>query len=134
MHIYVRRAAERLGTAVMELQQRLVDVAEQHVDTVMPGLTHPQPAQPVTLAFHLLAHFFMFDRDRERLQAVTFVGDPHRLMTTRLAMTKTWGKSVECGVLEDPWVEPPEEAFSWTVSPFREPHTGTGQLVLFHPV
>lgn len=32
-----------------------------------------------------------------------------------------WGRSIECGVLEDPWAEPPEEAFEWTVSPDKAP-------------
>ncbi|AYO29490.1 argininosuccinate synthase [Biomaibacter acetigenes] len=36
-----------------------------------------------------------------------------------------WGRSIECGVLEDPWVEPPEEAFEWTVSPEKAPNTPT---------
>ncbi|MDI3481423.1 MAG: argininosuccinate synthase [Tepidanaerobacteraceae bacterium] len=36
-----------------------------------------------------------------------------------------WGRSIECGVLEDPWVEPPEEAFEWTVSPEKAPDTPT---------
>ncbi|WP_422448578.1 argininosuccinate synthase [Thermoanaerobacterium sp. DL9XJH110] len=42
-----------------------------------------------------------------------------------------WGRSIECGVLEDPWVEPPEEAFEWTVSPDRAPNTPTYVEITF---
>jgi argininosuccinate lyase len=45
----------------------LVDLAEQHADTIMPGFTHMQVAQPVTFGHHLLAYFEMLKRDAERL-------------------------------------------------------------------
>ncbi len=45
----------------------LVDLAEKHVDTLMPGFTHMQVAQPVTFGHHLMAYFEMFSRDAERL-------------------------------------------------------------------
>jgi len=51
-----------------QLQQELVNHSEKHVHTVMPGMTHLQHAQPVSLAHHLLAYFWMFQRDVERLQ------------------------------------------------------------------
>ena len=48
-------------------QTRLLDLAEEHIDVIMPGYTHLQRAQPVRLGHHLLAYMAMFDRDRERL-------------------------------------------------------------------
>jgi argininosuccinate lyase len=59
-------------SAVLELLARLVralaKLAEQHLETVMPGYTHLQRAQPVSLAHHLLAYIEMFERDRERFE------------------------------------------------------------------
>ena len=51
-----------------ELQLALARKAEQHAATVMPGFTHLQVAQPVTLGHHLMAYFEMFARDRSRLR------------------------------------------------------------------
>lgn len=50
------------------LQTTLLAQAENHVETLMPGMTHLQHAQPVSLAHHLMAYFWMFDRDARRLQ------------------------------------------------------------------
>ena len=62
--------AHALGTAdrVTSLMARLVDQAEAHADWPMPGYTHLQRAQPVYLSHHLLAYFWMLERDRERLR------------------------------------------------------------------
>ena len=61
-----------LGTRVRE---RLLDLAERYADTLMPGFTHLQVAQPVTFGHHLMAYFEMFTRDAERL------ADARRRMT-----------------------------------------------------
>ena len=53
-----------------DLQKSLVDVAELHVDTILPGFTHLQVAQPVSFGHHLLAYVEMFSRDAERLADV----------------------------------------------------------------
>lgn len=53
-----------------QLQAELTEQATKHVDTVLPGMTHLQHAQPVSLAHHLLAYFWMFQRDVERLEQV----------------------------------------------------------------
>lgn len=67
LHLYVLDNGTRIGHAIRGLQKAIVEIAEQHVDTVMPGFTHLQPAQPVTLAHHLLAYFWMLERDAGRL-------------------------------------------------------------------
>ncbi|MDR0886528.1 MAG: argininosuccinate lyase [Clostridiales Family XIII bacterium] len=51
-----------------ELRAVLVKIAKNHVDTVMPGYTHMQHAQPVSFAFHLLAYYEMFTRDKKRME------------------------------------------------------------------
>ncbi len=56
-----------LDTAIAGLQSTLVSLAEKHTSTLMPGYTHMQRAQPVTLGHWLLSHFWALQRDRERL-------------------------------------------------------------------
>jgi len=65
--MWVRDALTHLTHPVASLQRVLVDRAEEHAETVMPGFTHLQPAQPVTLGHHLLAYYEMLRRDRSRL-------------------------------------------------------------------
>jgi len=65
--LYLREAAGGLDAQLAELQRALLDHAAAHVETVLPGYTHMQHAQPVVLAHHLLAYFWMLQRDRERL-------------------------------------------------------------------
>ena len=64
--LWVRAACERADQGLRALQQALFAQAERHAETIMPGFTHMQPAQPVTFAHHLLAYLEMFGRDRGR--------------------------------------------------------------------
>ena len=64
--LWVRDACDAADAALKALQTALVDRAEQHIDAIMPGFTHLQIAQPVTLGHHLLAYYEMFARDRDR--------------------------------------------------------------------
>lgn len=70
MKLYTRIRVLEIEHLVYELLQTLMNMMEEHVQTYMPGFTHLQKAQPVTLAHHLGAYFEMFKRDRERLQDV----------------------------------------------------------------
>jgi argininosuccinate lyase len=65
--LWVRGAIDRSDAAMRDLQCALIDQAEAHADAVMPGFTHLQIAQPVTLGHHLLAYVEMIGRDRGRL-------------------------------------------------------------------
>lgn len=65
--LWLRGAINRLTERIRSLQKILVDQAERHARTLMPGYTHMQRAQPVLLGHHLLAYVCMFERDRERL-------------------------------------------------------------------
>ena len=64
--LWVRGAIDRADAAMMSLQSALLDQAEAHAATVMPGFTHLQIAQPVTLGHHLMAYVEMLGRDRGR--------------------------------------------------------------------
>ncbi len=64
--LWVRDAVDVVSDGLAALQQALLGRAEAHADTIMPGFTHLQSAQPVTLGHHLMAYFEMFDRDRSR--------------------------------------------------------------------
>jgi len=66
--LWVRDAMDRLEGLLVELQKALVARAAEHVETVMPGFTHLQAAQPVTFGHHMLAYVEMFGRDRSRLR------------------------------------------------------------------
>jgi len=64
--LYVREVLGEIDTALATVQSALLEQAERHRETAMPGYTHLQRAQPVLLAHHLLAYVSMLDRDRER--------------------------------------------------------------------
>ena len=67
LRLWLRDAIDRSAAALRDLQAVLIDRAEQHAASVMPGLTHLQAAQPITLGHHLLAYVEMLGRDRGRL-------------------------------------------------------------------
>ncbi|TCP28718.1 argininosuccinate lyase [Scopulibacillus darangshiensis] len=68
MHLYLRKKTNVLITLLEKVQTALLDQAKGNIDTILPGYTHLQRAQPVSFAHHLLAYFWMFERDKERLQ------------------------------------------------------------------
>ena len=67
MRMYVKEEINTTGTLLVKLLSALLTAAKLHISTIMPGYTHLQKAQPVTLGHHLLAYFQMFKRDHERL-------------------------------------------------------------------
>jgi argininosuccinate lyase len=68
IRLYLRSEIKHIDNQIMRLQTAILDLAEQHADTIMPGFTHLQVAQPITFGHHLMAWFEMLVRDRERLQ------------------------------------------------------------------
>ncbi|MCF0144498.1 MAG: argininosuccinate lyase, partial [Firmicutes bacterium] len=62
----LRKETAEVDEKLAELLKTLKELAEEHQETIMPGYTHLQRAQPVTFAYHLLAYYQMFSRDRER--------------------------------------------------------------------
>lgn len=89
LRLYARTLCGHLDAALQALQGALLAQAEHNTDTVMPGLTHLQPAQPISFAHHLLAYVEMLGRDRGRiadaakrlnecpLGAAALAGTPH---------------------------------------------------------
>ena len=67
VRLWLRGEIDALALLLADMQRALVELASQHTDTVMPGFTHLQVAQPVSFAHHLLAYVEMFARDGERL-------------------------------------------------------------------
>ncbi len=67
IRLYLRDEIDEIHTLVHKLTETLCDIAEQHKDTIMPGYTHLQRAQPITFGQHLMAYAQMFLRDMERL-------------------------------------------------------------------
>lgn len=70
MKLYARDEVHILNQLVRELLLAILGIMEENVDTYMPGFTHLQKAQPVTLAHHMGAYFEMFRRDHERLAGI----------------------------------------------------------------
>jgi argininosuccinate lyase len=68
IRLYLRQAIDDLLGLIKTLQSALLDLAEQHTNTIMPGFTHLQVAQPISFAHHLMAYFEMLQRDAGRLQ------------------------------------------------------------------
>ena len=64
--LWVRDTIDEFDAALGQLQLALLAQAETHADSIMPGFTHLQTAQPVTLGHHLMAYFEMIERDRDR--------------------------------------------------------------------
>ncbi len=89
VRLWVRDTIDRLEPMLADLQAALIDRAEEHAATIMPGFTHLQTAQPITFGHHLLAYVEMFGRDRGRLAdcrarlnisplgAAALAGSPH---------------------------------------------------------
>ena len=79
MKLYVRKEIQETDGLLKELLEILLTLMEENLDTVMPGFTHMQKAQPTTLAHHLGAYFEMFKRDRLRMKDIY-----HRMNTCPL--------------------------------------------------
>lgn len=87
IRMWLKDEIDQISAAALELQRTLLELAKQHKSDVMPGYTHMQHAQPVLLAHHLLAYFWMLGRDRERLADCRKRGDVLPLGSGALAGT-----------------------------------------------
>ena len=67
VRLYLRHAIDELTLLIKSLQTALLDLADKHTQTIMPGFTHLQVAQPVSFGHHLMAYYEMLKRDAERL-------------------------------------------------------------------
>lgn len=71
VRLYLMEALQRLGKLLRHVQERIVSVASQHLEVLMPGYTHLQPAQPIRFSHWLLSFFWMLERDHERLMELS---------------------------------------------------------------
>ena len=67
VRLYLRAAIDDIADLIKAVQRALIDLADQHTGTIMPGFTHMQVAQPVSYAHHLMAYFEMLARDAQRM-------------------------------------------------------------------
>ena len=70
MRLYTRLQVLETDDLLKELLETILKLMEEHIDTIMPGFTHLQKAQPITLSHHMGAYFEMFKRDRQRLHDI----------------------------------------------------------------
>ncbi len=66
MHLYAKQHVHEIVELVESLQQAIIKIADEHVDTIMPGYTHLQRAQPISFAHHVMTYFWMLERDKSR--------------------------------------------------------------------
>ena len=66
MHLYLKEVLQQVIEKLAELRLVLVEKAETHIETILPGYTHLQHAQPISFAHHLMAYYQMFTRDQQR--------------------------------------------------------------------
>lgn len=85
--LWLKRKATEMLHAIACTQETLLQLAEKHVNDPMPGYTHMQPAQPITVGFQLLAHFWMLERDKQRFSSVLKMADESPLGAAALAGT-----------------------------------------------
>ncbi len=87
MHLYMLDEGKTVMEGLVMLQKTLLGLAERYSDLLIPGYTHMQRAQPVLFSHHLLAYFWMLQRDRERLEAAMKRADMMPLGAGALAGT-----------------------------------------------
>ena len=68
MHLYTKKEVQSLISSIQLFQKTIITLAENHVDTIMPGYTHLQRAQPISFAHHIMTYFWMLERDKGRFQ------------------------------------------------------------------
>ena len=84
MKLYTRDEITHLDSLLRELMEVLLKLMEENTETYMPGFTHLQKAQPITLAHHMGAYFEMFKRDHQRMR------DIYKRMNLVLSEAELW--------------------------------------------
>jgi argininosuccinate lyase len=88
IRLWLRKEIDNLEILIIDLQKSLLNLAKSNIYTLIPGYTHMQRAQPLSLAHHLLAYLEMFQRDRERFKEVRSRVNTSPLGAAALAGTK----------------------------------------------
>ena len=87
VRMYAKKACRETEEMLNDLLEVILSIAQDNLDTIMPGYTHMQKAQPITLAHHMMAYFEMFLRDRRRFRAAFDAADVMPLGSGALAGT-----------------------------------------------
>lgn len=111
VRLWTRDQIDTIINLITQFQKALIEFAELHLDIIIPGFTHLQPAQPVLLAHHILAYFEMLQRDKQRFQelrprvnilplgATALAGTPHpidpQLVAEQLGFEKLCANSMD---------------------------------------
>ncbi|RKJ47302.1 argininosuccinate lyase, partial [Butyricicoccus sp. 1XD8-22] len=66
VHLFLKKRVVEVVDLIEAFQRTILEKAEQHIETIAPGYTHLQRAQPISFAHHLMAYFWMLERDKER--------------------------------------------------------------------
>ncbi len=85
LRLWIKTSSEFIINTISFLQKKLIELAESHTETIIPGYTHLQRAQPVSLGFHLLAYVEMLERDKKRFRFVYDESDVSPLGSGALA-------------------------------------------------
>ena len=85
--LWIKNNSKSLDKNIQQLQKNLINVSKKHLNTVLPGYTHLQIAQPITLAHHVLAYVEMIGRDRTRLEDCLYRLNENPLGAAALAGT-----------------------------------------------
>jgi argininosuccinate lyase len=67
MHLFLKRRVQEIIVLIEDMQEAIVHQSEENVETIIPGYTHLQRAQPISFAHHLMCYFWMLQRDKDRL-------------------------------------------------------------------
>jgi len=87
LRLWIKSNADLLDKELKNFQSKLISISKKHINTIMPGYTHLQIAQPITLAHHLLAYVEMIGRDRSRLKDCLYRLDENPLGSAAIAGT-----------------------------------------------
>ncbi len=85
LRIWIKSSCSVLINNISYLQNKLIELAENHTETIMPGYTHLQRAQPISFAFHILAYMEMLERDKKRFEFICKEADVSPLGSGALA-------------------------------------------------
>ena len=88
IRLWLRDEIALIRAAIENLQHGLLDIAEREADTILPGFTHLQTAQPITFGHHMMAWFEMLERDRQRL-----ANPPRICLDSNVPETTPWTRS-----------------------------------------
>jgi hypothetical protein len=113
IRLYMRGAIDDIIGLLRELRLALLDLAEQHADTILPGFTHMQVAQPITFGHHMLAYVEMFGRDAERMADAASASTACRWAPPRWPAPPS--RSTACA-WPRPWASTTSAATRWTPS------------------